>query len=50
MHIYVAGTVDSVLIKGASSFQGYMHIYVAGTVDSVLIKGDAHVSGAHLCS
>ncbi len=43
MHIfiYIAGTIDSVLIKGVSSFQRqfYAHLYLAGTIDSVLIKG-----------
>ena len=40
---YVAGTMDSVLIKGVSLFTCKRlfctHLYVARTVDSVLIEG-----------
>ena len=46
--LYVAGTMDSVLIKGVSSFQRLfctlLYVHVAGTVDSVLIKGGVPIS------
>ena len=46
MYICVAGTVDSVLIKGGVLIS--THLYVAGTVDNILIKGGVLISCTHL--